>query len=200
MTKEALKLHKLYVLKHKDILKYYVDYDFLCNKNGIVPSLEDFNFKMMDYYLYRSSIMVYNAYRKKRNRIKKGVEFLFSLEMNLYFVTLTFEKVQDFISINKVAKLLDKISYYYILNEDFGLLNGRKHFHVVIGCYYNHRELKRKITQIWGFGFTYVKNVNNSELDIKKLSKYINKISNHAIKNTTTRCKYSRYLKFINRG
>lgn len=79
-----------------------------------------------------------------------------------------------------VRRYLKSQSEYYIANIDFGEKNGREHYHAVIMC-------DSVDYSIWNskHGNINGKKCHVGENDAKRLSKYVSKLTNHAIKNTT---------------
>ena len=78
----------------------------------------------------------------------------------------------------------------YVANIDFGAQNHREHYHAVIQC-------KKIDASSWHkYGAIFIEKVRNNGIghDCERLSKYVSKLSNHAIKETTKRCSllYSR--------
>ena len=126
------------------------------------------------------------ASRKRTKRLYKKVAKIL-LCGSCLFLTLTFtDNVLD--STNKetrrryVSRFLKKYDSMYVANIDYGKKNGREHYHALI-C------IDKVSNKDWLYGdidFKRVRN-NNIETDTKRLSKYIAKLSNHAIKETTKR-------------
>ena len=71
----------------------------------------------------------------------------------------------------------------YVANIDYGSKNKREHYHALINCDKVDFKSWRK------YGNINAKRVRNKDIesDKTKLSKYIAKLSNHAIKETTKR-------------
>ena len=66
----------------------------------------------------------------------------------------------------------------YIANIDYGGKNGREHYHAVV--------LGRLDPKLWEYGALNVKKIIKTSKPIK-LAKYVNKLTNHAIKDTCKR-------------
>lgn len=79
-----------------------------------------------------------------------------------------------------VARFLKSISQNYVGNIDYGKLNEREHYHAIV-------EGDQLDLSSWTYGFTKCIKVGYSDIitDTARLSKYINKLSNHATKKTT---------------
>ena len=102
------------------------------------------------------------------------------------FVTLTFndDTLQSTSRESRrryVARFLKTVAPCYVANIDFGKENGREHYHAVIMG-------KKPYMDAWNcYGFSNAKTIG-SEDDAAPLSKYVAKLTNHAIKETTQQC------------
>ena len=132
---------------------------------------------------------ILNARYCKVSRIKKRVVFLFSYFTYVYFCTFTFD--DDLI--NKcdrtkrdiIKSTLNKFSsdIHYILNVDYGNKNEREHYHCLVATNNNgnlRNFLKKEYPCLSGCD-----RVSISAKDLKCVSKYFNKLTNHCIKKTT---------------
>lgn len=95
------------------------------------------------------------------------------------FLTLTFtDKVLNSTTQETrrryVSRWLKSKSDYYIANIDYGSENEREHYHAIINC---------RVDNSWEYGAINFKQITNK--NEKALAKYINKLTNHAIKATT---------------
>lgn len=78
-----------------------------------------------------------------------------------------------------VRRYLKSQSDYYIANIDFGEKNGREHYHaVILADKVSYSEWNSKHGNING------KIIHCGVEDAKRLSKYVSKLTNHAIKDT----------------
>ena len=71
----------------------------------------------------------------------------------------------------------------YVANVDYGAKNHREHYHAVVMCdNIDHKS--------WRYGAINFKRINyDADIDtINKLSMYVAKLTNHAIKETCKRC------------
>lgn len=99
------------------------------------------------------------------------------------FLTFTFtdevlNKTTYEIRRRRVREFLKAHSDYYVANIDFGEKNGREHWHAVILADNVDYTMWHKNGAING------KKCNASVDDAKRLSKYVSKLTNHAIKET----------------
>ena len=125
----------------------------------------------------------------KVSRIKQRLVWLYHHKKNLYFITFTFSDK----NINKCDRtkkdlikhsLLDFDSdIFIILNQDFGKKNEREHYHCIVGT---NSDLDLKVfLQLAYPDIIWCEPIVMTSNSIKQLPKYINKLTNHAIKNTT---------------
>ena len=144
------------------------------------------------------AMQINSSYYKKLGRVKSK---LFKMEqmcfensnLNMIFLTFTFDDYS--ITHNNsdslkqaVRRHLKQYCIKYVANVDYGARNGRKHFHAVALV-----EGKLDFTK-WNYGALNGRKVNLNETASKRMSKYITKLSLHAIKETTqfNRLIYSR--------
>lgn len=141
--------------------------------------------------------------KKKTNRIRKRIEtMLFQLQfydnLKAYFITLTFNdntmnSTNEDTRHQKVFRTLKNLPGLidYVANIDYGKENEREHYHGIILVNESFNFEKTKINNLFKFslpiwdkvGFSDLKEVKI--LNEKALSKYINKFTNHAKKDTT---------------
>lgn len=167
--------------------------NYLYEVDGIVPSvnLDDLYFDLCNSYDFKwikEARKINTASYRRRERLKDRI-MKYLLNGSCIFVTLTFtDDVLD--STNEetrrkyVQRYLKSISDYYIANIDYGVddrYTHREHYHALV--------LKEFIEEKWTYGYTWFERVHkaNSEFD---LAKYISKLTNHAIKESTKRCCY----------
>lgn len=124
---------------------------------------------------------------KRTNRLKQRIENML-LSGNCIFLTLTFndETLNNTTSKQRrvfVSRYLKTFNCKYVANIDFGKENHREHYHAII-CADSINYL------LWNkYGAINGERIRNKDLqsDKTKLAKYICKLSNHAIKETTKR-------------
>ena len=153
---------------------------------------------------------IIKAEYRRTTRLKSRIELFLDQQESTTFLTLTFsdKTLQNTTPKTRrqfVVRYLKSQSDFYIANLDFGYENGREHYHAVI--------LGKVDLKPWEqYGFIFAEKVGNrSELTRstipnrykelsekearlkmrqdteKKLARYVAKLSNHAIKETTRR-------------
>ena len=126
-------------------------------------------------------------------RLSKKIEKIITDYESPVFITLTFnDSSLDFLSYETrrkyVRRWLNSQGVLYVANVDFGKENGREHYHGVVN--------KRIDPKSWQYGSCNCEMIYNK--NCKALAKYINKLTNHALKdsaNNGARIIYSRGLK-----
>lgn len=126
--------------------------------------------------------------RRKAKKVREKIGNIV-LNNNAVFITLTF--TDDVISKTSqetrrryVARYLKSQSSEYVANIDFSPDIGREHYHAVI--------TKRADLNAWQYGFSFAEQVRAHDRDLKRISKYITKLTAHALKVDSTRLIYSR--------
>lgn len=134
---------------------------------------------------YDECLKINNAYYKRLKRLKDRVRAILTSGPSL-FLTLTFnddalERTSAEFRRIAVQRFLKQYNCKYIGNIDFGSKNHREHYHALIGVGYVDSKSWKK------YGNLDFEKVRFRSECASKLSKYINKLSNHAIKETTKR-------------
>lgn len=148
----------------------------------IVNNDRDILIKKLSYPIYHKAMQILNAYYHRKSRVSKRLACMLACG-DCIFGTLTFTDIvlntttYD-IRRRYVREYLKSYSDYYIANIDFGDQNGREHYHFVILA--NHIDQSD-----WKYGFSWFNKIKNNKSSIESVSKYIPKLSNHAIKNST---------------
>lgn len=144
---------------------------------------------LADNFGFRSiieGIRINNARYHRVGRLRKRIESIINTTNNSFFLTLTFtneslEKLSEKTRRRYVHYYLKSISNNYVANIDYGKRNHREHYHAVVQCDFIDYKL-------WKYGsldFEYINIFDDSCSD--RLSKYVAKLCNHAIKETTKR-------------
>lgn len=135
---------------------------------------------------WKEAKMVNEASYKRTKRLKDRI--LNMLESgSCIFLTLTFkdnvlESTSSETRKTYVSRYLKKVSNRYVANIDFGKKNEREHYHALVQC--DGVDGKWWRENCGSINFERVNVVLDCET---KLAKYINKLTNHAIKETTRR-------------
>lgn len=148
-------------------------YDHFVNELGYSPKIVIEGIKML------------SNTQKRRTRCLEKTKVLVNDNRTVWFGTLTFtNEVLDSTSADTrrryVSRYLKSISPAYIANIDYGDKdknpdsNEREHYHCMIAC--------DEMPKSWTYGFCKFKLVPKDMIDIKRTSKYIVKLTNHAMK------------------
>ena len=124
----------------------------------------------------------HNEYKRVRRLKEKMLDSV--LSNKALFLTLTFNSdtiARTTIPTRRryVARYLKSQSAFYIANIDFGARNGREHYHAVIVGQSIDYKAWHSLGAIKGLKIAPTRN------DTTRVSKYVAKLSNHAIKETT---------------
>lgn len=198
MTREARKFEWLFLHGsgipelYNQMGKYEDSYDMILSLTDNAPTLA------------RECEKIVDADKQRKKRLRKRIERIMS-KGRAYFITLTFS--DDTLAATDaktrrtyVARFLKSISPDFVGNVDFGALNGREHYHAVIFSTALD-DIKYKFTKAYGWicsdcpqfqewsrlGFYSIKSCGTEKTDLQKLSWYVSKLTNHAIKETTKR-------------
>jgi hypothetical protein len=135
--------------------------------------------------------VIHNKYRRTK-RVRQKIKSVV-LSNDGQFITLTF--TDDVIATTTektrrayVIRYLKSVSpSFYLANIDYGSKNGREHYHAIVKGRIDYKPWRK-------YGSINAKVIRASDKDTQKISKYITKLTNHAIKNTTKQPKliYSR--------
>lgn len=128
-----------------------------------------------------------DAYYKRLKRLRERVKTILQ-NGDCVFLTLTFtdgilESTTPKSRRVAVSRYLKQYNAQYVANIDFGAKNHREHYHALISTSQVDRNGWKK------FGAINFEPIRHKwlESDAEKLTKYINKLTNHAIKETTKR-------------
>ena len=140
---------------------------------------------------FKAMEQINEAYKKRVYRLRQTIYGIVTDNEQPVFLTLTFR--DDVLATTSeqtrrryVTRFLKKHCKQYIANIDYGTENGREHYHAVIS---NKVDLTA-----WEYGAINGEKIVKTRDSIRALPKYISKLTNHAIKDTTksTRIIYSR--------
>ena len=182
------------VLQHKKVLYFDNLFDVVDNTTGIVYKAID-NSKWFDYVIEsrRNSqldcaFLLIDSKRRKIQKVRDKISTLIK-SGKAVFLTLTFrddvfEKTTQVTRRRYVSRFLKNTSCDYVANIDFSPDIGREHYHAVV---INRVNLKG-----WKYGFAYAEKIRCRNSDVARVSKYIAKLTAHALKVDATRLIYSR--------
>lgn len=134
---------------------------------------------------------ILNSRSHKCSRIKKRLLYLIIRHKYIWFCTFTIN--DNFINKCERTKrdylkqYLNTHDFKYILNVDFGQ-NGtqRQHYHCILATNIN-MDVNQYFQNVLNdsFGWTLSLSCLTTSSDFKRISKYVNKLSNHCIKAST---------------
>lgn len=126
---------------------------------------------------------------QKVNRIKKRLIYLLVRYKYIWFCTFTFDNYYIEKSTRTKRDLIKSVinthDFKYILNIDYGKKTEREHYHCIIAT--NTQMDVNQYFQSFYPCFSLAIPCKKGERDYVRLSKYINKLTNHCIKATTKR-------------
>lgn len=117
----------------------------------------------------------YRKAKKVRDKISRLV-----LTDHAIFITLTFNdrtiaKTDDLKRRRLVQRYLKQNCAKYVANVDYGALNGREHYHALVSNDINFKNWYK-------YGAVNVERVRPLENSTTRISRYITKLTNHALK------------------
>ena len=160
------------------------------------PSLDlqtilDTRESLSDDVYFREAVKINRAAHARAKRLRGKIEALISTGRAI-FLTLTF--TDDVLSSTSadtrhayVKRFLKQESDWYVGNIDFGAQNGREHYHAVV----LPKDDNVDVNSWHKYGAIKAKRVLVSDLAPLRLSKYVAKLGNHAVKET---CRQSRLM------
>ena len=132
---------------------------------------------------------ILNARYSKVGRIKRRLIYLLTFSKYIWFCTFTFDNYYiDKCTRTKrdlIKSVIDTHDFKFILNIDYGKTTEREHYHCIIGTNLD-LDLNSYFQNNYPC-FCLAINCKTGQADFNKLSKYINKLTNHCIKATTKR-------------
>jgi len=190
--KQFILEHKLHNEAAKLSLKAFLLYQK--EKNGLYyPTIKNYSFEKLinekKTFIKRygsTTLKVANnlnqAKYQRTNRLKKRIQEAVE-SGSAYFITITFnpetlKNTNEQTRRKYVSRWLKSLSAFYVANIDYGLINEREHYHAVITS-------DNKPPKSWPYGFIDILKIKTTDNDTTRISKYISKLTNHAIKHTT---------------
>lgn len=136
-----------------------------------------------------------HARQQRARKVKKRLIYMLSCG-NCIFLSMTFSN--KYISSTTDKKRKRDIEDYlrsqcklYIANQDYGKCKGREHYHAIVLADSVDYKLYRKNfnSSINGIKIRYneLLDEHGKDIDIERISKYLSKLTNHAIKRTNKR-------------
>lgn len=132
---------------------------------------------------------VLKARYQKCSRIKRRFVYLLTRSDYVWFCTFTFDNYyidkSDRTKRDLIKSVIDTHDFKFILNIDYGKKTEREHYHCIIGTSidFDVNQFIQDKYPCHCLAIQCKKGIN----DFKRLSKYINKLTNHCIKATTKR-------------
>lgn len=163
-----------------ELLKQVIDYNksrYNAFKNGIVLE-KNIEFER-----------ILSARYMKVSRVKRRLMYLLSRYKYIWFCTFTFDnellKRCDRTKKDTIKKCINRLDFKYILNVDYGKQTERQHYHCILATNYN-LDLDKEFKKTYPCHCLALL-CNTDSDDLKRLCKYINKLSNHCVKSSTKR-------------
>ncbi len=132
---------------------------------------------------------VLNARYCKVSRIKRRLVYLLSRCDHIWFCTFTFSdkyiNKTDRTKRDLIKSVINTHDFKYMLNIDYGKKTEREHYHCVLGT-----DINFNVNQYFQSHYPchcLAIQCKKGRDDFTRLSKYINKLTNHCIKATTKR-------------
>lgn len=183
---------------HKLILNTRNDFDLVTTPLGELIDFYDYFMQstqeLIDCYGmegFKAMDQMNEAYKKRVYRLRQKIYNIVKDNQAPVFLTFTFTDevlatTSEHTRRRYVTRFLKKHCTQYIANIDFGTDNDREHYHAVVS---NKVDLTA-----WPYGALNGVSIVKRKDSILALPKYISKLTNHAIKETTksTRIIYSR--------
>ncbi|MBO5947726.1 hypothetical protein J6Q66_02690 [bacterium] len=179
-------------------LTYYQQTEWI----ALVNEVE--NLRFYSPCLFKECCKILNANQHRKRRLKNRIENISSTGLG-YFVTFTFtdsffDNTDSFTRRRYVSRFLKSISSNYVANIDFGKKNEREHYHAVVqiekltNCeFFYHKKYgyisysADEFSEVSRWGYYSIRKIKVTDKDFVKLAKYVSKLSNHAVKETTKR-------------
>lgn len=158
--------------------------NLLLRRRNIAIANFDFNTEKYPVEM-EEAVRINNATYRRNTRLNSRIKsMLDDSEYQHIFLTLTFnDNVLDNTTPETrrryVTRFLKNYTNRYVANIDYGKKYEREHYHAVVNCQKNIN------CQDWRYGAINFKRINTP--NFRALSKYVNKLTNHAIKETTKR-------------
>lgn len=165
---------------------------YLNHLDGIIQDydLDNKYFDLCLEYQYKDIVearKINTSSYKRVKRLNKRIEtYLQSgqcIWLTITFNDTTLSNTSEKTRRRYVSRFLKSVSTSYLANIDYGKTTEREHYHAVVLCDFVDPKC-------WSYGFIYTERIKNHINAPVKLSKYVSKLTNHAIKESTKRNVY----------
>ncbi len=178
-----------------------ISYNDLIELNDKIEKSQEFYIKSSDNLkqytkeeIEEAQKVNYASYKRQNRLQQKALEIIKS--DSAIFLTLTFNddvfsNMSKETRKQKITRFLKKTCNKYIANIDYGAKNEREHFHALVEPKGENIDNKVYYKMFYNsaINFERIKITSKKNHDIestsKKVSKYVSKLTNHAIKETT---------------
>lgn len=216
-----------YILKskfHIDVRKFGLRYFHSNDKDSCFIQFFDEitnnqNSLEFNYVAFSIAETINENFYKRLARLRERVRSMLFLGHDVSFVTLTF--TDDVLASTSpetrrryVSRWFGNFENHYVANIDFGTEKGREHYHGLVvalpdsepydtfngrPCYGFH--IDAPIINKWQYGIYDAEVIRYTDDDVMRLTTYINKLTHHAMKETTkgSRIIYDR-IPFVNKS
>lgn len=160
--------------------------------NRYYKEVRDFLKPYRDHYpdILIECCKILDSLKKRKQRLKKRLDTMLNTYDTNTFITLTFNDICLHHTSPEERRLKVRLflKYFgcYVGNIDFGKENNREHYHAVVSGKVTTeiREFYYKL--FYGSNINFQK-ITTSKKSAEKLAKYVAKLTNHALKETTKR-------------
>jgi len=185
---ETERLYQYYKLSRR--IEYCKIYDLDLPSN-YHPEIDDDNILFLQAFYpaeWQECEKIYKADKARKYRLSKKIRFFIS-SYDCYFIRLgfwdsIFSSTSEKTRRRYVVRFLDSLNVPFIANIDFGEDRGREHYHAIIGCRVPLERMRYWYNNFGGFNS---KRIRKCERTCLRLSKYVSKLCNHAVKVTCKR-------------
>lgn len=186
----SLKAYRLYQkevngLYYPSLINYSYE-KLIKEKEAFIKRYGFTTFKVASNVNHASYKRIARLKERIREAVESGLAWFITITFNPETLSNTNEKTRRLY----ITRWLKGLSPFYVANIDYGKTKGREHYHAVITS-------DQRPPKTWKYGFIDILKVKTTDNDTTRISKYISKLTNHAIKHTTKskRIIYSRKSK-----
>ena len=151
-----------------------------------------------DSYIKEAEKVNYATYKRNTRLQQKALDIIKSnsaIFLTLTFNDVVFSKMSKETRRKNITRFLKNTCKCYIANIDYGSKNDREHYHALVipeGDIIDNKKYKKMFyDSAINFERIVISNKKNHDIEStsKKVSKYVSKLTNHAIKETTQGCR-----------